>query len=454
MPEENTNKIREVHVSELNLDPRNPRKRTELSAGVIKKSLEQFGACRSIVIDESGTVRADNGTLQEASQLGIEKVIIVEATGNELVAVRRAGLTDEQWKQYAVADNTASDFSGWDENILTEISQEVDLSDFFPEDKLSEILNQAAEPSIEEQKSREEREEDLDEINVIESRVKLGEIWELGRHRICCGDSTISKNVEELLDDRLSSVKMVWADPPYGISIVATNGYIGGGEAYGIPFGGIKNETPEQRQKRLEKKWFGTVGGSKPFGSKDVRGTDSASNIVEVNKYVPIIGDDTTDTARKSFEICFALNDAIQFWWGANYYDFLPASSCWIVWDKENTGNFADAELAWCNHPSAVRMFKHMWNGMIKASEHGEKRVHPTQKPIALCEWVFGKYGQPDDLIFDPFLGSAPSIIAAEKMEGNRRVFGFELSPDYCEVIIQRWEKFTGDTAKLIGKIE
>jgi hypothetical protein len=140
MPEENTNKIREVHVSELNLDPRNPRKRTELSSGVIKKSLEQFGACRSIVIDEDGTVRAGNGTLQEASELGIEKVIIVEATGNELVAVRRAGFTDEQWKQYAVADNTSSDFSGWDAEVLAELSAEVDLSDFFPNDKLDEVL--------------------------------------------------------------------------------------------------------------------------------------------------------------------------------------------------------------------------------------------------------------------------------------------------------------------------
>ena len=174
-----------------------------------------------------------------------------------------------------------------------------------------------------------------------------------------------------------------------------------------------------------------------------------------MNKYAPIIGDDTIDTAVNAFNTAMAIaNDAIHIWWGGNYFaSALPNSSCWIVWDKENTGNFADAELAWCSHKSAVRIFKHMWNGMIKASEHGQKRVHPTQKPIALCEWAFDKYGQSDDVIFDPFLGSAPSIIAAQKIEGDRTVYGFELSPDYCEVIIQRYENFTGDIAKLVGRL-
>jgi site-specific DNA-methyltransferase (adenine-specific) len=410
MPEENTNKIREVHVSELNLDPRNPRKRTELSAGVIKKSLEQFGACRSIVIDESGTVRAGNGTLQEASQLGIEKVIIVEATGNELVAVRRAGLTDEQWKQYAVADNTSSDFSTWDAEALAELSAEVDLSDFFPNDKLDELLKEIGEPDLEEDKlsvgSTEENLDDIDEVGKIESRVKLGEIWQLGKHKICCGDSTISKNIEKLIGYNLNNIDMIWADPPYGINLVPKNGKVGSNS----------------------------------------------------KKYVPIIGDETKEVAYKSYSILTSLiPQACHIFWGANHFaSIIKDSSCWIVWDKnipEGVG-FADCELGWTNLDKPARIFRHTWSGFLKDSEKGENRVHPTQKPIALCEWFFEKYGQPNDIIFDPFLGSAPSIIAAEKMEGNRQVFGFELSPDYCEIIIQRYEKFTGGTAKLIGKIE
>jgi len=90
---------------------------------------------------------------------------------------------------------------------------------------------------------------------------------------------------------------------------------------------------------------------------------------------------------------------------------------------------------------------------MLKDSEHGEKRVHPTQKPQALFSWIAEKYGSVDDLIFDPFLGSGISIIAAEKMEGNRTVFGCELSPHYCEIIMQRWEKISGEMAVLITTI-
>lgn len=134
-------KIIQANIADLTPDPQNPRKRTPLSAGVIQRSLEQFGACRSIVVDENGVVRAGNGTLEEAGQLGIENVIVVETTGNELVAVKRSGLTEEQWKQYAIADNTASDFSTWDADVLAEIAEQVDLDGFFPDDRLDEVLS-------------------------------------------------------------------------------------------------------------------------------------------------------------------------------------------------------------------------------------------------------------------------------------------------------------------------
>ena len=133
-------KITETDVSKLIPDPNNARKRTPLSASVIRKSLEQFGAARSIVIDENDIIRAGNGTYEEAGQLGIEKVLTVEVDGNTLVAVKRKGLTEEQWKQYAIADNTASDFSTWDFDVLSELANEVDYSQFFPDDKLNELL--------------------------------------------------------------------------------------------------------------------------------------------------------------------------------------------------------------------------------------------------------------------------------------------------------------------------
>jgi site-specific DNA-methyltransferase (adenine-specific) len=145
----------------------------------------------------------------------------------------------------------------------------------------------------------------------------------------------------------------------------------------------------------------------------------------------------------------------VQIWWGANYYtSVLHPSRCWIIWDKENDATtFADAELAWTNLKGSVRIFRHQWNGACRASEREERRVHPTQKPYALFCWFAQKYGKPGDIIFDPFLESGISIIGAEMLDDNRIVYGCEISPAYCDVIIRRWEHKTGQYAHLLERI-
>jgi DNA modification methylase len=313
---------------------------------------------------------------------------------------------------------------------LNDLAQEVDFSEFFPDYKLNELLEsfgkgEGFDSTEQQEENEEEIAELLDKVDEIESRVKLGEIWQLGRHKICAGDSTIEGNVRALLGDRFGDVGVIWSDPPYGINAVDPNtGQVGGlGKTgtYGYAFGGDKS------------------------GKKGIKN----------KKYAPIIGDGTIDTAVASSLLCLELfpKSFILFWGANNYSSVLPNSNGWIVWNKETDALFADAELAWTNNKGAVRMFTHKWSGVCKASEHGQKRVHPTQKPVALCEWCFEKYGQPDDLIFDPFLGSAPSIIAAQKMEGDRTVYGFELSEAYCEVICQRFFNLTGIEPKLIGRL-
>ena len=130
----------------------------------------------------------------------------------------------------------------------------------------------------------------------------------------------------------------------------------------------------------------------------------------------------------------------VLIFWGANYYaESLPPSSCWIVWDKENTGNFSDVELAWCNLKRASRIYKQMWNGMIREGETG-KEVQPTQKPIALAEWCFDKFSPEGKHVLDLFGGSGSTLIACEKT--NRHCYMMELSPHYCDVIVNRWQEF------------
>lgn len=273
-------------------------------------------------------------------------------------------------------------------------------------------------------------------------QVKPGDVWQLGQHTIACLDSLDEANIKKIVGD--SVVTFAFADPPYGIKIVAANESVGGGEAYDIPFGGVK-----QRRQVGQVGGLGRPDGGYPFGGAK---NDGKSKPIGAGKYAPIIGDSTTETAKRSASSLLNLYPgACHIWWGANYYtDALPPSPCWIVWDKDNTGNFADCEMAWTNQPTAARIFEHRWNGMLKASEQGQRRIHPTQKPVALARYCFEEYGNPGDVIIDPFLGSGITVLAAEEL-GDRRAIGFELEPVYISVVLERWSTLTTQPPRLVS---
>ena len=130
--------------------------------------------------------------------------------------------------------------------------------------------------------------------------------------------------------------------------------------------------------------------------------------------------------------------EAILF--GANHYaDKLPASAKWLVWDKRcgmTPNDNSDCEMAWCMHGGSARMFRHLWNGMLKDSEKDQRRVHPTQKPVALMQWVITQCEKPIDLIIDPFMGSGSTIIAAHK-SGIPSV-GVEIDENYFAKCVDR----------------
>lgn len=131
-------------LGELRPDARNARKRTERSASLIEKSLSEFGAARSIVVDEVGTVLAGNGTLEAAASIGIERVLFVPVDGNTLVAVQRTDLDDRQKRRYAIADNRASDLSEWDAATLASLQEEdpdIHLDSFWTGDELDELMS-------------------------------------------------------------------------------------------------------------------------------------------------------------------------------------------------------------------------------------------------------------------------------------------------------------------------
>ena len=374
------------------------------------RSIAEFGWKQPLVISSANEVIVGHGRLLAAQKMALKQVPCVVADD----------LTEEQIRLYRIADNKTAQ-SDWLEDLLSQelselASLEADLSlTGFNDEELQTLVQDLPEPPQEEEESGNE-EGEQPELELRDGLVE-GTVWQLGRHKLYCGDSTDQGAIALLLDK--VKVTFVWSDPPYGIAIQDKDGRVGG-------------------------KKPGGLGGDK-YGAK---------------AYPVIAGDGDTNIAVKSVEFCKQFDKSIQVWWGANNYCFtLPGTTCWIVWDKKTERgdlegiDFADAELAHINVKSAVRVFRHLWLGMWKQSENSEARVHPTQKPIALAEWCFDKYGKGDDVIFDPFLGSGISIIAAEKMPGSRTVIGCELSPHYCEIIMQRWEKLTKQTATLIDNL-
>lgn len=235
--------------------------------------------------------------------------------------------------------------------------------------------------------------DDCPEMDDEQPFTQPGDVYELGNHRLMCGDSCNIDQIKILLNGVTPDLAI--NDPPYGVAIVANNGKVGG------------------------------------------------DNLAKNGVYAPIEGDETTQTAIDSYHACVALAIPNLIFWGGNYYaEALPPSACWLVWDKRDgiaSNNFADVELAWTNSPSAARLFKHLWSGMIKASEHGQPRVHPTQKPVALYQWILTDIRPESKTILDLFGGSGSSIVAAEQM--GRKMFMMEKSEKYCDIIIARMKK-------------
>jgi len=124
-----------------------------------------------------------------------------------------------------------------------------------------------------------------------------------------------------------------------------------------------------------------------------------------------------------------------QIVFGGNYFD-LPPTSCWLVWDKRNTGDFADCELAWTNLRKAVRRIDWMWNGMIRKGD--DVREHPTQKPVGVMEWCIAHLPADTQTILDPFMGSGTTGVACAKM--GRKFIGIELEPKYFDIACKRIE--------------
>ena len=376
-------KIEYVDINSIKPYEKNAKLHPQEQIEQIKKSIQEFGNNDPIAVWNNEIVEG-HGRYEALKELG----------ETEIPVIRLDNLTDEERKAYSLVHNKLTMNSDFDLDILQEElnnMETIDMSDFgfdidfsFDEEE-TEII-----------------EDEVPEVPE-EPKAKLGDIYQLGNHRLMCGDSTSEEDVSKLM----SGIKadLVFTDPPYGIDVVSDNGEVGAN-----------------------------------FG------------VAKKGNYKKVIADNTIETAKSSYQILNSLCNKLIIWGGNYFIDFLEPSDGWLIWDKrvdsgiKNT--FADGEMAYCNFHTPVRIYHQLWNGMIREGEK-DKRVHPTQKPIKMLSEILQDFSKENDIILDVFGGSGSTLIACEQL--NRKCYMMELDPHYVDVIIQRWENFTGKKAVKIN---
>lgn len=180
-----------------------------------------------------------------------------------------------------------------------------------------------------------------------------------------------------------------------------------------------------------------------PYGiGEDGSRNHTRTKLAQAKDYKGYTGGDLSSPDKSYFDDLMRVSKN-QIIWGANHFiSKIPYdSSCWIVWDKDNTGDFADCELAWTSFGTAVRIFHFRWNGMLQEDmKHKENRLHPNQKPVALYDWILSKYAKRGDKILDTHVGSASSLIACYK--NGFDYVGFEKDSYYFELANKRLEEY------------
>lgn len=374
---------------------KNPRN-NDNAVKYVAESIKEFGFKSPIIIDNNGVIICGHTRHKAAIKLGLEEVPCIVADD----------LTEEQVRGLRLADNKVAEMAEWDFDLLTEELDgifDIDMEAFgfdFDIDEPQEVIEDDYEPEV-----------------PAEPKAKIGDIYQLGAHRLMCGDSTSVTDIDKLMDGAV--VDMVLSDPPYGMY--------------------------------LDTDCRGAVGSLKSIGNK---------NKTRGNKYDRVIGDndDFTPELINTFFANFA--DAKEmFLFGADYFaELLPDKNdgSWLVWDKRKESQ-ADAigsefELIWSRKKHKRRMLRHDWFGFLSSQNASDarNRVHPTQKPVSLLADILTQWGKDAESVVDLYGGSGSTLIACEQLD--RRCHMMELDPKYVDVIIDRWEQLTGQKAVLLNE--
>ena len=388
-----------THLRDLILDNSNYRIHSPRNVGMIEKALHEVGAARSIVVDEDGVILAGNATIEAAAAAGIEKVQVVDTDGETIIAVRRSGLTPEQKRKLALFDNRTAELAEWDADMLGELAKEVDLSSLWTGDELQALLVGQNGQEIPEDPGPQ-----LDKAEELRKKwhVETGQLWSIGEHRLLCGDATKREDVERVMGGEKADI--VFTDPPYNVA----------GENE-IIAAGVSKAMSDLKAAEWDHDF-------------DLRPS------LEIMLF--FLAQDVT------VYICTSHHLAPTIWgWMKEW----AAHHSWCAWEKPNPmPSLSKRHWTWNAELVAyATRGKHVFHfpseghalSIWRFNKHKETE-HPTEKPIEVVEHALSHSSNKGMLIFDPFLGSGTTMVAAHRL--HRRCYGIEIDPGYCGVILER----------------
>ena len=375
-------KIELIKINKLKPAEYNPRQISTKQYNDLKESIRQFDLVDPIIVNKDMTVIGGHQRLKVCKDLNYKDVDCVVLD-----------LSKEQERELNIRLNKSG--GEWDMDMLANEFEIEELKDWgFKEIELGLNIDKIVEGNTEDDHIPE----------VKESRVKLGDVWKLGKHRLMCGDSTKESDVEKLMNGQKAD--MVFTDPPYGMNLETDN-------SKKMVVKGIKTS---QNHKKV-------LGDNEDFTTKLIT------------------------TIFKNFDYCKEI-----FVFGIDYFaELIKEKGSWFVWDKyptdKNNERFGSAfELIYSKQKHKRKIYRIM---SLNVGHHKrEKITHPTQKPSDLICEILKEYSKKYNIIIDLYLGSGSTLIACEKT--NRICYGMELDTKYCDVIIERWEQFTGQKANKI----
>ena len=399
-------KIEIADINSIKPYENNPRKLSEKAIEKVAMSLKEYGFRQPIVVDKDRIIVAGHTRFRASKKLGLKQVP-VSIIDN---------LTPEQINAYRIADNRTAEESEWDNELLKMEIKELDDKDFkldllgFNEDQLNDLLFEEKQGLTDEDEVPETPEEPI---------TKLGDIWKLGKHKLICGDATNKDTVKLLMED--NKADLLFTDPPYNVNYSARTG---------IRSGKIRDNMAHIKNDNLDDDQFNQLLENSIKNMFDYM--DSKASYYICNNW------HCSDVFKK---VLFKLNINVK---------------AWIVWNKdwmsvghsEYRSNHEFIFFGTLDPKNRIFHNKGKENDVWTLRKLSPtNKIHTTEKPVGLVERAIKNSSNNNQIVIDFFSGSGSTLIACEK---NNRIFkGLELDPKYCDVIVKRWEQFTGKKAEL-----